>query len=399
MHNNICNFKLFDMKLFKLFLIINLFIVNATFGGDKIIKTIIVDGIEREFIIHKPASYDGNSPVPLVFMLHGTSGDGERMYETSGWAELAETEGFIAVFPSSLKLKIIDNGEFKSITKWNTIPDTEWTLQPGETAFDDIKFLRKVIDEVKAQFKINSKRIYLNGFSNGGQMAAKCSIEMSDLLAAVCSNAGSFYIDTIYTPKRKIPYLYQVGNKDYGPGNIGPEFPAVPMHLFDSLLTIPGLNYQNGKHYRIVQNVTRNFSLKSEHTAILGDTNFAVLTTYQPVDNKDKHEFVFVFVKNLAHNYPDWAPAKHWEWMKKYTLDDLSSTDYMEVPVNRQTFFYPNPAEKMIKFTGSVNYKIIDQSGRIQKQGTCEEADISGLANGVYIIKVGTSIDKLVICR
>lgn len=376
-----------------------MFMNNFIYGGDKIIKNIIVDGIGREYIIHKPSSYDGSSPVPLVFMLHGTSGDGEKMYETSGWAELSEAEGFIAVFPSSLKLKIIDNGELKSITKWNTLPDAEWTLQPGEVAYDDIKFLRKVIDEVKAQFKIDSKRIYLNGFSNGGQMAAKCTIEMSDVLAAVCSNAGSFYNDTIYTPKRKLPYLYQVGNKDHGPGNVGPEFPAVPMNLFDSLITIPGLQYQNGKHYRIVHNVTRNFSLKSEHTAITGDTNIAIMTTFLPIDNNDKHEFRFVFVKNLAHNYPNWAPPKHWEWLKKYTLEDLSSDESILTPQIKGAFFYPNPAEKMIKFIKRTNYNIMDLSGRTLKQGTGENANIGDLANGVYFIKSGNSIDKLVICK
>ena len=45
---------------------------------------------------------------------------------------------------------------------------------------------------MKSNYKVDAKRIYLNGFSNGGQMAAKCAIEMSDVLAAVCSNASAF---------------------------------------------------------------------------------------------------------------------------------------------------------------------------------------------------------------
>lgn len=295
-------------------------------NGEKKRLTTIVDGVEREYFLHIPSNYNGNIKVPLVFMLHGTSGNGELMYETSGWAELSEKEGFIAVFPSSMRYKINDNGELKNITKWHTIPDADWTLQPGEVGKDDVKFLRKVFEEVKLNYKIDAKRVYLNGFSNGGQMAAKCSIEMSDVLAAVCSNASAFFLDTMYIPKRKIPFLFQVGNRDYGPGNVGPDFPAVPMHLFDTLISTPNLPYLNGKHYRLANNCVRNFSLNPEHT-IMGDSNFALYTTYYPQDLKDDHEFKYVFVKDLGHNYPNWAPTEHWKWLNKYTIDTTSSNN------------------------------------------------------------------------
>jgi polyhydroxybutyrate depolymerase len=159
----------------------------------KIRKTTVVDGTMREYFLHVPASYDGTTNVPLVFMLHGTSGDGEKIADAIGWKDLAEEENFIAVFPSSGRYKIVDEDvEQKTTTKWNHLPDASWSLQPGETALDDITFLRQIIAEVTASYSIDSKRIYLNGFSNGGAMAAKCSVEMSDVLAAVCQNAGSF---------------------------------------------------------------------------------------------------------------------------------------------------------------------------------------------------------------
>ncbi len=304
------------------------FVLCSILFGQKSRVTTMVDSVQREYFLHIPFSYQSGNPVPLVFMLHGTSGNGEEFYNNSGWRELSETEGFIAVFPSSMKYKIDDAGELKSITKWNTTPDAEWTFQPGEVGKDDIKFLRKVIQEIEANYSINVKRIYLNGFSNGGQMAAKCSIEMSDVLAAVCSNAGSFYLDTTYIPKRKIPYLYQIGNRDYGPGNVGPEFPPVPMNLFDTLISTPGLSYRNGKHYIIANNCIRNFSLKSEHTPIVGDTNFAVLTTYYPLNSNDKHEFKYVFVKDLGHSYPNWAPIQHWAWLRQFELDITNNAKY-----------------------------------------------------------------------
>lgn len=314
--------RLFSKFVFSAFLLCaGMFVLHAQ---TKVVKSIRVDGIDREYILHIPASYSGTTSVPLVFMLHGTSGDGEKMYNISGWAELSDKEGFIAVFPSSLRYRI-DDGELKSTTKWNTTPDAEWTFQPGETGYDDIKFLRNALDEIFSNYNIDRKRVYLNGFSNGGQMAAKCSIDMSDVLAAVCSNAGSFYLDTIYVPKRNTPYLYQTGNKDYGPGNEGPE---IPMLYFDSLISTPDLDIRRGKYYTIARNATRNFMLKSDHEAIVGDTNMVVFTNFLPLDPNDTHEFVYGFVKGLEHNYPNWAPTVHWQWLKKYSLDNQGASQY-----------------------------------------------------------------------
>ncbi|HRI32402.1 MAG TPA: hypothetical protein PLD02_01530, partial [Saprospiraceae bacterium] len=114
----------------------------------KLRMTTVVEGVTREYFLHIPTKYNGNTSVPLVFMLHGTGGDGEKMYETSGWAELAESENFIAIFPSALSYKIIDGGENKTITKWNHTPDADWTFQAGEIEKDDIRFLRKALNEV-----------------------------------------------------------------------------------------------------------------------------------------------------------------------------------------------------------------------------------------------------------
>ena len=43
-----------------------------------------VDGDTREYYVHVPAKYNSNAATPVVFMLHGTSGDGEKFYNISG---------------------------------------------------------------------------------------------------------------------------------------------------------------------------------------------------------------------------------------------------------------------------------------------------------------------------
>jgi polyhydroxybutyrate depolymerase len=283
--------------------------------------TTVVDGDTREYWVSVPELYDSTVKTPVVFMLHGTSGNGEKFYNNSGWKELGEEENFISVFPSSWKYKIIDpvDGE-KTTTKWNTTPDADWIFAPGQTGRDDIKFLKKIILELRSRFKVDTARIYLNGFSNGGQMAAKCAIEMSDKLAAVASNAGTFYLDTVYIPNRKLPVLYQVGNEDYGPGNDGP---TIPLSAFDTLISSAGISFRNGKYYRAARHYIDNFGLDSNYV-LTGDTNAAMQALYHAPNGDTLNTFRYIFVRGLGHKYPNgenhWfnAPVAHWAWMKKY---------------------------------------------------------------------------------
>lgn len=285
-------------------------------GGTRL--TITVDGDERECWVSIPAGYDSSTATPMHIMLHGTSGDGQKFYNISGWKELGEEENIITVFPSSWRYRIITQGDTSITTKWNTPPDAEWTFAPGQTGRDDIKFLRMMIDTLKSQFHIDTNRIYLSGFSNGGQMAAKCSIEMSDILAAVCSNAGGFYLDTTYTPLRILPVLYQVGNRDYGPGNTGTAVPLSTYHLtLHNLFTLQPARFNFNQLHRVIG----NFGIDSTTQVIAGDTNSAVTASFTgPAGPLNRLRMIFV--KDLAHQYPNgenhWfdAPRTHWAWMR-----------------------------------------------------------------------------------
>ncbi|MBK7436804.1 MAG: hypothetical protein IPI77_08340 [Saprospiraceae bacterium] len=293
---------------------------NITYGKNRFITRI--DGDDREYWVHIPNSYTGKTEVPMVFMLHGTSGDGEEFYNHSGWREVGDAENIITVYPSSWRYCIHTDGETKTITKWNTVPDCEWTYCDGQKPRDDIKFLSAIITEMGAKYKIDDKRIYLVGFSNGGQMAARCSIELSDKLAAIVESAGSFYLDTTYTPKRKLPVLYQIGNEDYGPGNVGP---AIPLSLLDTLITTPGIGLRNGKHYVTAQDHIRDFKL-DPNFILSGDTTKAAIATYKPISVADNHQFLFVLIKGLKHAYPNGenhpmeAAVLNWAWMKNFSL-------------------------------------------------------------------------------
>lgn len=276
-----------------------------------------IDGDDREYYVHVPSGYTGNTSTPVVIMLHGTSGDGEKFYNNSGWREVGEDENILTVFPSSWRYCIIDEGVQKNTTKWNTVP-AEWTFCAGQIPRNDIKFLNTVIAELNVKFKIDNKRIYLAGFSNGGQMAAKCGIEMSDKLAAVVQAEGSFSRDTTYTPLRKLPVTFQYGNQDYGPGNTGEP---VALSKLAMILSTPGSNII----YRSASTHTKSFGLNPAFV-ISGDTNSVSIATYKSLTAGSVNDFRVAFVKNLGHVYPNgdnhWMEGArvHWGWFKQYAL-------------------------------------------------------------------------------
>ena len=279
--------------------------------------TINVDGDQREYFVHVPAGYTDSSHAPVVFMLHGTNGNGEDFYTNSGWKEVGETENIITVFPSSWKYCIINNDgqHLQNTEKWDAQP-AGWSPCPGETVRDDIKFLKSIITALDSRFNIDLKRIYLVGFSNGGVMASKCSYEMSDQFAAIVESASSSY-GAEPVPLRKLPVLFQRGNEDYGPGGTGPTAPmtSLPFLLADSSTTL-----LEGHLYKFSQTHIFYFGLDPNYT-LSGDVNSIVTATYtSATPGEPLNVYTVALIKDLKHGYPAGAAIRNWDWLKQYTL-------------------------------------------------------------------------------
>ena len=287
-----------------------------TFVEGKNYKTTTIDGDTREYYVHLPSSYNKDNPTPVVFMLHGTSGDGEKFYNISGWKEVGEVENIITVYPSSWHHCIIDDGKQLNTTKWNVYPGS-FDYCIGEVPRDDIKFLRKIIDELKSGLNVDSKRIYLAGFSNGGQMAFRAAVEMSDVLAAVVENAGTETKDTTYVPMRKLPVGFQLGNSDDTWLNSATA--EIPMIYFDSLL-------MHQVAFQSIINVHANTFGFSKNYVKTGDVNTALVATFPADSPSPPREFKIVLVNELDHQYPNGtnhpmvAAAQQWAWFKQYSL-------------------------------------------------------------------------------
>ncbi|MEI2730796.1 MAG: PHB depolymerase family esterase [Dermatophilaceae bacterium] len=180
---------------------------------------VTIDGRIRMYRAYRPP--DVLEPVPLVVMLHGGLGNARAAEAAYGWDVLAQTQGFIVLYPDAVA------------NAWNAGGGC-CGLAPGQ-GVDDVGFVKRAIDEVRQSAPIDPKRIYVTGMSNGGMMAYRMACE-SDLFAAIgpvaatllgdCTNPAPTSVIHIHgTDDTTIPYA---GGVDTGVAHVdGPAVPAL----------------------------------------------------------------------------------------------------------------------------------------------------------------------------
>jgi len=133
-------------------------------------QSIVVGGVTRTYRFHAPPNA-GRKP-PLVLVLHGAGGDGERVARTTRFEQLAANKGFIVVYPDGFE------------RHWNDLRGIpEWTAQ--RLNIDDIGFFSALIDRFVSRHHADPKRIFVTGISNGGLMSHRLGCELADKIAAI----------------------------------------------------------------------------------------------------------------------------------------------------------------------------------------------------------------------
>ena len=84
------------------------------------------------------------------------------------------------------------------------------------------------MDDLGGVIKVDLKRVYATGMSNGGMMCYRLAAELSDRIAAVAPVAGTMAFEKA-NPKRPVPIIHFHGTSDTlvpvdGPGQKTPRF-------------------------------------------------------------------------------------------------------------------------------------------------------------------------------
>lgn len=168
-------------------------------------------GVTRNYMLHvPPKSNNEGAPLPAVMVLHGAGSSAMGSSRHYGWREKADKEGFVAIFPEATPLHQGDASFRWNPKVWNDGSGRGFT---EKHPIDDIAYLRAVLDDVIAKVKLDVKKIYCTGFSNGASMCFRAGVELSDRFAAIAPVSGHLWL-TSPKPERPISMMLIAGTAD-----------------------------------------------------------------------------------------------------------------------------------------------------------------------------------------
>jgi polyhydroxybutyrate depolymerase len=141
----------------------------------------------RTYLLHVPPNQprqSGAAPrLPLIILLHGSGADGNEIREESRMDSLADANRFIAAYPNA-STTILG----KHHSDWNA---GNCCGSAASEDVDDIGFLRGIIHDLSERLPVDTTRIYIAGFSDGGRMTYRAACEMANQIAAIGVVSGS----------------------------------------------------------------------------------------------------------------------------------------------------------------------------------------------------------------
>jgi polyhydroxybutyrate depolymerase len=257
---------------------VSFYVLNRTNG------TIVSSGQKREYLLYVPKSYDRAKPTPLVISLHGAAMWPAAQMETSQWNKVADEHDFIVVYPSGTGVPRI------------------WGSDRA-----DVRFISDLIDRLEAAYSIDPTRIYVNGFSNGGEMAFMLSCTLSNRIAAVGTVAPALLLPWSWcADSRPMPIITFHGTADrLAPYNGGPSLASPPRFIAsDHGKSIP---------FASVSTIAANWARRNQcgpnpvESVVTAD-----VTRLEYTHCADDAAVVLYTVQGGGHSWPGGKPMVEW---------------------------------------------------------------------------------------
>ncbi len=191
--------RIISIPFLFLFMLISCGNEETGFVEERVIEH---EGLERSFLIYVPTNIKENAP--LVVAIHGYTSSAKTLMGYSGINQIADKEGFLVAYPQGTK-DSRDNNFFNVGYEFHS-----------DSKVNDVNFIREIVLNLTKDYKLNSKRVFATGMSNGGDMSYLLACTSSDLFTAVAPVAGVMMKDTLENcnPVKKIPIFEIHGTKD-----------------------------------------------------------------------------------------------------------------------------------------------------------------------------------------
>jgi polyhydroxybutyrate depolymerase len=156
--------------------------------------TMRAGGVERDYELVVPRSYDGTQPYALVLGLHALTVSYKFIPSMVGF-DLADRDHFIGVSPS---------GRLNGTTPF-------WMAAPTRDNYD-VQFIAALLDRIEGTMCIDPSHVFSTGMSNGAQMSSLLACRLPDRITAIAPVAGEEFLEPCTGPP--VPIMAFHGSED-----------------------------------------------------------------------------------------------------------------------------------------------------------------------------------------
>ena len=315
-------------------------------GGGKSLNDYKKESVSgRDIHVYAPSNLAPKSP--LLISCHGMDQDPNYQQSNTHWEAVADTAGFVVVYPRG--------GTGMSTWDISGDKDTKWVVQ--------------IIEQMVKEYDIDQKRVYLSGFSMGGMFTYHAMSKIADKIAAFAPTSGTNVMGASKA-MRPVPIIHPHGTSD----------DVLNYSQVEGFIK----NYRDQFHCPSQAEVQNNYP---------NSENRATMYTWGPCDEG-------VYIKHLKLEGRGHSPSKAdvsdiWNFVKQYSLDGASITPSIEVPTNRDSVFNGSFSDslKLAGWTlnnhsGEGSLKLTDGKAEINVTKTGTNAyDVQMIQNGVHYEK------------
>jgi polyhydroxybutyrate depolymerase len=277
---------------------------------------------QRKYILHIPESYDGKTPVPMVVFLHGGGGNAQTAQGFSNFNQVSDENGFLMLYPQAF-FETADNSYAWADGRG---------LAPDKLGIDDVGYVDALVTALKAEYKIDTQKIYVCGFSNGSFLTQRIAFQKNNQYAAIGTLGGTMN-ESLYNsgnPERAIPMVFVFGTADplvpYDGGYVSGNTELEPVKSIDDAVAY-------WKENNNCLNTLQKVNLPNTNTS-----DNSTIEVYQYTDCTCRADVKFYKVINAGHTWPGvllpyahsfggtnldmQASVELWNFFKRYSLCD-----------------------------------------------------------------------------
>ena len=190
-------------------------------GAGEYSRHLQVNGLERSYVLYIPSGLDPAQPAPVILGFHGGFGSPKDFTRVTDLPTQAGNVGFVVVLPEGYR------------RSWNA---GDCCGPAQRQNIDDVTFIKLLLDDLASVVKIDPRRVFATGFSNGGKLSYRLACELSDRIAAIAPVSGSMGVSTC-TLIQPVSVLHFHGTADRfapiegGKGALGSTGALAPVRL------------------------------------------------------------------------------------------------------------------------------------------------------------------------